>query len=464
MAFLNSAFSVFIIFLIKEINCGQLRRIWMQDHCKSGICTGIEIGRTDYVILSQSPVEKQTFLTFLNSTIKKIPHLMFDTFPDLQILRMENCSVETFEKPQFEGASNLMNLFLGHNLLNEVPKNIFLGASNLDTLLLNNNQIKSLNNQSFNALKELKKLSLENNQLYTLPAGVFTHLNNLLDLNLAGNHLELFSKNIFEKNLNLKRINIARNRLKVFESDLFKIQNHLSLLDLSNNILQDLTLNFTILESVVLNNCDLRKLTVYGIVNELEIRNNSLRDIPYISNAVNVTSMDLSHNPLGSLQGHPLRRYNNLLRLNLSSINMHDIHESIFKKQTQLKLLDVSSNSLFSLKFIIFDSLKNLQYFYFQQNNWNCDFLQLLMNSFVKKRDISFIEDSIAPEFVDDYVDGVACWYENSKNSKKCNDASTVDSALELAIVRNDIKQMMEVFEKKFVKVYRLLEEMKLRL
>ena len=456
----KSVYGFIVIFLINAVYCGQLRRIWMQDHCKTGICTGIEIGLNDYVIMSQSPIEKQTFLTFLNSSIKKIPHLMFDTFPDLQVLRMENCSLETFEKPQFEGASNLMNLFLGYNLLKEIPKNIFLGASNLNTLLLNDNQIDTLNNQSFSALKELKRLSLENNKLDSLPAGVFTRLNNLLDLNLAGNILELFPRDIFEKNLNLKRINLARNRLKVFESELFKTQNHLSFLDLSNNILQDLTLNFSILESVVLNNCDLRKLTVYGKVNELELRNNSLRDIPHISNAVNVTSMDLSHNPLGTLQGHPFRRYNNLLRLNLSSINMQDIPESLFKKQTQLKLLDVSANSLFSLKFILFDSLKNLEYFYFQQNNWNCDFLQLLMNSFVKKRDISFIEDSIAPEFVDDYVDGVACWYDNNKNSKNCND----DAALELAIVRNDIKQMMDVFEKKFVKVYRLLEEMKLRL
>lgn len=451
-----------------DIQCGQLRRVWMQDHCQNGICTGIEIGRNDYVIMSQAPIEKQIMLTFINSSIAKIPHLMFDTFPDLQILRMENCSVETFEKPQFEGASNLMSLFLGHNFIKDIPKNIFLGADNLNTLMLNNNQLKSLHNNSFHALKELKELSLENNQLTMLPGGVFVHMRKLLDLNLAGNQLELFTRNIFEKNPNLTRINLARNRFKVFESELFKFQQRLALLDLSGNILQDLTLNFPHLESVIANNCDLRKLTVYGIVQELELRNNSLREIPHIPNAVNVTSLDLSLNPLGSLQGNPFRRYTSLLRLNLSATQMHDLAEGIFKKQTQLKLLDISSNSLFNLKFIIFDGLKNLQYFYFQQNNWNCGFLQLLMNSFVKKQDISFMEDSVAPELVDDYVDGVACWYENNKPSRKCDGGggggSLTDAALELAIVRNDIKQMMETMEKKFVKVYRLLEEMKLRL
>lgn len=455
---------LFLILLINTVRCGQIRRIWMQDHCQNGICSGIEIGRNDYVIMSHTPFEKQTMLTFINSSISKIPHLMFDTFPDLQVLRMENCSLETFEKPQFEGASNLMNLFLGYNLLKDIPRNIFLGADNLNTLFLNNNQLKTLSNHSFNALKELKQLSLENNQLDTLPSGVFANMINLMDLNLAGNQLELFPRTIFDKNSNLKRINLARNRFKVFESELFRTQNHLSFLDLSGNILQDLTLNFSILDAVVVNDCDLRKLSVYGIVRELELRNNSLREIPHITNALNVTSLDLSSNPLGTLQGHPFKRYTNLLRLNLSNINMHEIGEGVFKKQTQLKLLDISSNSLFNLKFILFDSLKNLQYFYFQQNNWNCDFLQLLMNSFVKKLNISFMEDSVAPELVDDYVDGIACWYEFNKNSKKCGDGTDSDAALELAIVRNDIKQMMEAMEKKFVKVYRILEEMKLRL
>ncbi|XP_023302307.1 leucine-rich repeat-containing protein 15 [Lucilia cuprina] len=464
MSLLKLSFGLFFVLLVNDVRCGQLRRIWMQDHCRNGVCSGIEIGRNDYVIMSQEPFEKQTMFNFVNSSIRKIPHLMFDTFPDLQILRMENCSVETFENPQFEGASNLMSLFLGQNLLKEIPKNIFLGADNLNTLFINNNQLKILNNQSFNALKELKKLSLENNQLNILPSGIFAHMNNLFDLNLAGNLLELFPRNIFEKNVNLKRISLARNRFKVFESELFKTQTHLSFLDLSGNIMQDLTLNLPILDSVVVNDCDLRKLNVYGIVKELELRNNSLREIPHIPNALNLTSLDLSLNPLGSLQGHPFRRYTNLLRLNLSSTNMHEISEGVFKKQSQLKLLDISSNSLFNVKFIVFDNLKNLQYFHFQQNNWNCDFLQLLMNSFVKKLNISFMEDSVAPELVDDYVDGIACWYEYNKNPKKCDDGSISDAALELAIVRNDIKQMMETMEKKFVKVYRLLEDMKIRL
>uniref|UniRef100_A0A1B0GCW6 Uncharacterized protein n=1 Tax=Glossina morsitans morsitans TaxID=37546 RepID=A0A1B0GCW6_GLOMM len=397
------------------VQLAQLRRVWMQDHCQNGICSGIHIGRNDYVIMSQAPIAKQIMLTFVNSSIAKIPHLMFDTFPDLQVLRLENCSVETFERPQFDGA-------------------------------------------------KLKELNLADNQLELLPPGVFATMRKLLDLNLAGNRLELFPRGIFDKNLNLTRVNLARNRFKVFESELFKMQPRLTLLDLSGLILQELTLNFPILESIVANNCDLRKLTVYGIVKELELRNNSLREIPHIPNASNVTSLDLSHNPLGNLQGNPLRRYTGLLRLNLSATNMHDLPEGVFKKQNHLKLLDISSNSLYNLKFIIFDSLKSLQYFYFQQNNWNCDFLQLLLNSFVKRRDISFMEDIVEPELVDDYIDGVACWYENTKSSRHCESGTLTDAALELSIVRNDIKTMMETMDKKFVKIYRILEEMKLRL
>ncbi|XP_017483126.1 PREDICTED: carboxypeptidase N subunit 2-like isoform X1 [Rhagoletis zephyria] len=446
-------------------HAAQLRRVWMQDHCQQGICTGIEIGRNDYVILSQMPIAKQLMLTFLNSSIAKIPHLMFDTFPDLQVLRMENCSVETFEKPQFEGASNLMSLFLGHNLLRDIPKNIFLGADNLNTLHMNHNQLRLLHNSSFHALKELRELSLADNQLEQLPLGVFTPLRKLLDLNLGGNRLAAFPRGIFDRNFNLTRINLSRNRFVAFESELFKLQPRIKLLDLSGNELQELTLNFAVLESVHANNCDMRKLTVYGYIYELELRNNSLRELPHIPHAANVTSLDLSLNPLGTLQGNPLRRYTGLQRLNLSATGMHEVPEDVFKKQTQLKLLDISANSLYNLKFALFSNLKSLQYFYFQQNNWNCDFLQLLMNSFVKKRDISFMEDATEPELVDDYVDGVACWYESNKPaSKKCSGEGLSEAALELAIVRNDIKSFMEVVEKKFVKVYRMLDELKMRL
>lgn len=446
----------------------QLRRVWMQDHCQQGICSGIEIARNDYVILSQAPIHKQIMLTFVNSSIAKIPHLMFDTFPDLQILRMENCSVETFEKPQFEGASNLMSLYLGYNFIRELPKNIFLGADNLQTLKLNHNLLKSLHNGSFNALKELAELSLEGNLLEHLTVGVFANLRKLLDLNLAYNRLEAFPRGIFDRNLNLTRLNLAGNRFKAFQSELLKHQTRMSFLSLSQIELQDLTLNFSVLDKLEAHSCDMRKLTIFGIIKELDLHNNSLRDIPHIPLAVNVSSLDLSQNPLGSMLGNPFRRFTSLLRLNLSSCNLHDLPEELFKKQTKLQLLDISSNSLSSLKFIIFDALKTLQYFYFQQNNWNCDFLQLLMNSYVKRKDIAFMEDITAPELVDDYVDGVACWYDSNKETKKCSTheggGAMSEAALQLSIVRNDIKNMLELMDKKFIKVYRMLDEMKLRL
>lgn len=442
---------------------GQLRRLWLQDHCSAGICTNVEIGRSDYVILSQAPIAGTTMLTFLNSSIAKIPHLLFDTFPDLQVLRMENCSLETFEKPQFEGASNLMGLYLGHNRLKDIPKNIFLGADNLATLHLQGNQLKQLGNHSFHALKEVKELSLADNQLEELALGVFSGMRKLVELSLAGNRLQALPRGLFDRNLNLTKLNLGRNLFSAFESELLRLQPRLTKLDISGNIVQELTLNFTSLDTVIAHSCDLRRLTVYGVVRELDLHNNSLREMPHIPLAANVSSLDLSQNPLGNLQGNPLRRFTSLLRLNLSTTNAHELPESVFKKQSHLQMLDISGNSIYSLKITIFDSLKALQYFYFQQNNWNCDFLQLLMSSFVKRKDISFMEDVTAPELVDDYVDGIACWYESDKQSKKC-DSGNSDAAMELSVVRNEIKAFTEVVEKKFIKVYRMLEEMKMKL
>lgn len=436
-----------------------MKRVWMQDHCINGLCQGITISRDDFVILSNTPIAKQIILTFVNSTIAKIPHLMFDTFPDLQILRMDNCSVETFEKPQFEGASNLMGLFLANNLIRDIPKNIFLGAGNLNTLSLSGNLLRNLHNQSFNALKELKTLDLSHNKIENLPLAIFAPMRKLMELNLSNNQLTTMPEQIFEKTPNLTKINLSYNKFLKFESEYFKSHPKLSLLDISGNPLVDATINFDILDTLLANECDLHKLTVYGYIKEVELRNNSLQDIPVFPNAANITALDLSVNPIANLDVASLRRYIGLAKLNFSQTKIHDFPEGVFKKQTKLKLLDISNNSLYNLKVSVFENLKALQCFYFHQNNWNCDFLQLLMRSFVKRREIVFAEDDLEPDKVDDFVDGVACWYESSRGSKKCSDDG--ESLLELAIIRNDIKAFVETVDKKFVKVFRLLDEIK---
>ncbi|XP_055907172.1 leucine-rich repeat-containing protein 15 [Eupeodes corollae] len=458
---MKSAIVIIIVASVYSVNGGQLKRVWMKDHCSSGLCQGITISRDDYVILSNTPITKQIILTFVNSTIAKIPHLMFDTFPDLQILRMENCSVETFEKPQFEGASNLMGLFLANNLIRDIPKNIFLGADNLNTLSLAGNQLRQLQNHSFNALKELKSLDLSHNKLENLPLSVFSPMRKLMELNLSNNKLTTLPERIFEKTPNLTKVHLSYNKFLTFESEYFKNHPKLSLLDISGNPLVETTINFDILDTLLANDCELHKLTIYGFVKEVELRNNSLQDIPNFPNAANVTVLDLSVNPIASLEATSLRRLIGLTKLNFSRTKIHDFPEGIFKKQTKLKVLDISNNSLYNLKVSVFDNLKALQYFYFHQNNWNCDFLQLLMSSFVKRREIVFAEDDLEPDKVDDYVDGVACWYESNKSSKKCSEDG--ESVLELAIIRNDIKAFVETVDKKFVKIFRLLDEIKSR-
>ena len=107
----------------------------------------------------------------------------------------------------------------------------------------------------------------------------------------------------------------------------------------------------------------------------------------------------------------------------------------------------------------------------------------------MKRGEIIFQEDTIAPELVDDFRDGIACWYEsngykyriskkfgvspNARGSSKPvktgddgvrHGGSCDDSAIELAVVRNDIKHFFEVMERKFVKISKTLDEIKTRM
>lgn len=448
----------------------KLKRLWLQDHCQETICSGIEITDNDYVIMSQMTIPKQFSLTFRNSTIAKIPHLLFETFPDLKELHLENCSTKSFDRPQFEGAGNIRKLYLGHNLLKDVPKNIFLGAESLRVLSLDHNRIVRLHNQSFSVLRDLQELNLEGNELQSLPRGVFLPLRKLESLNLSGNLLKFMAPDLFEENTKLLRINLARNRLQTFDSKWFHGQTRLHLLDVSGNALPELDLNISFVEKFIAQDCDLRQLVVHdGFITELELRNNTLTSIPYVLNAANLTTLDISGNPLRILEYNALGRFTGLLQLNLSFTGIDNLPDECFKSQSQLRMLDISGNSLYSLKFNVLHSLSALKYFYFQYNNWNCDFLQLLMNSFVKRRDISFMEDNIAPEVADDYVDGLACWFESnprvtiqrSGGSSSNTMMARNDVSLEISLLRNDINKFKDSIESMFRKIHQQLEELK---
>lgn len=455
--------AIVIIMIIYLVNGIKLKRLWLQDHCQNTICSDIAIDEDDFVIMSQVTIPRQFSLTFRNSSIAKIPNLLFETFPDLQELHIENCSIKSFDRPQFEGGNNLSKLYLGYNQLTEVPKNIFLGANNLKILMLNNNQIKHLHSQSFGILEELEQLSLAGNQLQSLSKGVFISLHQLLDLNLAENNLKFLPNDLFEGNVKLKRINLARNILQTFDSKWFNAQPQLHLLDVSGNTLPELNLNISNLEKFVAQNCDLRKLMIHdGIIGELDLRNNSLTSIPYVLKAINLTSLDISQNPLRILEANDLNQFAGLLQLNLSATNLDNLPDDCFKNQIHLKMLDISSNSLYTLKFNTLHSLNSLKYFYFQYNNWNCDFLQLLMNSFVKRRDISFMEDNIMPEVADDYIDGLACWYEsNHRVVQGFGTSARSDVSLEISLLRKDITKFKDAIELMFRKIHQQLEELK---
>lgn len=462
----------------------RIRRILIEEYCTSGICMGLTIARQDFVIFSQHPVQRVTSLTFLNSTIAKIPHLLFDSFPDLEILRIINCSMEIFEKPQFEGASYLMGLDLGHNKIKEIPRNIFLGADNLRTLSLEFNEITSIHNQSFLALKELESLSLEGNRLEFVMNSMFAPLRKLEIINLAKNKLSILPTGVFNRNFQLSQVNVGYNLLKSVDANVYRTLAKLKWLDYSRNIMPNVVLNFSRLENFVSSDSEIIKLDIYGVIYRLNLRNNSLQFIPSFPKPENITFLDISCNPLSQLDVNTFRKFVGLQGLNLSGSNLHELPDGVFKKQNYLEYLDISDNSLFSFPVSIFDNLKSLQKFYFHQNNWNCDFLEHLMNSFVKRGEIIFQEDTIKTEFADGFRDGIACWYESNgytyriskrfgvatshrgaiDSSSSRYDGSCDDSVIELSVVRNDVKHFFEVIDNKIIKLSKMLDEINMRI
>jgi len=119
-----------------------------------------------------------------------------DRFVSLTELEKWNCGLTTIELGALNGLTNLTELSMQDNKINDILPGTFENMSILVLLDLYNNKMKHLDRdlfrwlRAFNVLTKLRRLSLQCNKISDIVPGTFGNLSSLLYLNSSYNRIE----------------------------------------------------------------------------------------------------------------------------------------------------------------------------------------------------------------------------------------------------------------------------------
>ncbi|KAM9242386.1 leucine-rich alpha-2-glycoprotein isoform 1-T1 [Dugong dugon] len=172
---------------------------------------------------------------FFNLT--QLPANILQDASNLQELHLSNNRLENLSAEFLLPVPQLKVLDLTHNALSQLPPGLFQASAALHTLVLKENCLEVLRASWLNGLKALAYLDLSGNRLQMLPPGLLANLTALQILDLGDNQLEVLPSDLLRGPLRLERLHLESNRLRVLGGDLLAPQPGLRYLFLQNNSL-----------------------------------------------------------------------------------------------------------------------------------------------------------------------------------------------------------------------------------
>ncbi|XP_076822859.1 uncharacterized protein LOC143469160 [Clavelina lepadiformis] len=304
------------------------------------------------------------------------------------------------------------NLSVTYSLVTKLGPNAFYGCTKLETVDLSHNKIKDISPSAFEVPKHMKKLSLAFNHLRFLPGDTFMHLSMLNHLDLSGNKLIVLVPVNFAKLSSLKELILRNNPTMCIAPNAFANLTSMEVLEMSHiksGIYNELLYDSTNLKRLVIKHAEavdsipsaffrnnkkiqevhlgyLPSLNNHGLPDEIltdlkELETLTIKSCNFTSVpsrtlervASNLRHLDLSHNPINSLQKDDLRFLEVLETLNIRSTGLAYVSDWALAIPT-LSILDLSNNKLTGLKRDVFGNCKlYLKLAILGNNPWICD-------------------------------------------------------------------------------------------
>ncbi|XP_050093934.1 leucine-rich repeat-containing G-protein coupled receptor 4-like [Anopheles aquasalis] len=320
---------------------------------------------TEFFADHEGPGEVVT-LQIENSTIYRIPKVLFSVYPKLTRLNLTALQIRAFERGAFERGKELRELQLDYN------------------------NITHLESDAFEGLRWLDLLTIEDNALSHLPVDVFASNTRLMIVSMSKNNLSRIEDNTFRNNRVLRVVHVSKNRIEHF--DLSQLLEAFEI-DVSYNRLAELKVppRLNSLEAshnrinAVLSNGQNR------LLRKMNLSHNKLTDISWASMFAALNELDLGYNEIEQIKQDQFTAQLRLYRLLLNN-NRLITFEPATLFLSPLRVLDLSYNRLTSVdrSNLLFDRLyvlhlhnnaivklqltrnNNLQNITLAGNEWDC--------------------------------------------------------------------------------------------
>ncbi|NXJ60999.1 TLR3 protein, partial [Rostratula benghalensis] len=323
-----------------------------------------EVADCSHLKLTQIPSDLPTNITGLDISHNQLKQLNPANLTRYSQLVYLNAGYNTISKLQPELCQNvplLRILNLEHNELHKLPDRVFASCTNLTELWLGYNRI-DVKNDPFESLENLNILDLSRNFLKSAALGLQQQLENLHELMLNSNQITELKKEDFAflSNASLNSLDLSSNPLKEFHRGCLQVIGNLFGLTLNNVELGE---NGTRKLCTELSNTGIQNLSL-SRVKLSYIGNSTFRGLQ----GTNLTILNLSQNPLSSIEDDSFLWLSNLQYLNLKNTNIH-ISARLFHGLSSLKHLtlinsitgkieDFSFHWLYDLEYLIMDNNK----------------------------------------------------------------------------------------------------------
>ncbi|KAH8321203.1 hypothetical protein KR059_002248, partial [Drosophila kikkawai] len=304
------------------------------------------------------------WLNYKDTKIFELQNSYFANYTNLNVLMMNNNSLQMIQSQAFKGLSHLEFLHLQNNFIRHLPPNVFHPLENIAWIDLSNNIIGYLPENAFSSDTKLKGLDLRKNRFYRidiLAGSPIRSIDNFLlsDCNkLEEVNIEIDVLNITLENSGVDYLKMSGRVQSIRAENASVYALDLNGATLNGSFLSDilcrvqsvkwLGLSSTSLDTIQLSSSDLYNDCQLPYLRYLTVSNNNIESLPMGSPLFGsqLVTLDLSYNKLQNVPLETLKEAHSLQSLNLDGNRLTSFeYESAYDKFKNLKTLTVRENN-----------------------------------------------------------------------------------------------------------------------
>lgn len=158
-----------------------------------------------------------------------------ESFTNVRTLQLQNVRMKRIGFNSFVNCpQNLENLWLGENLIQEIPGGgVFRNCRSLRFLDFSNNQINRVDSDAFLGLTTLSSLYLQSNRINTINPGIYSNIFSLQSLKFSGNPIQVIEPRSFPSNL--RELLLDNCSIVLINAEMFENNANLEIFDLGRN-------------------------------------------------------------------------------------------------------------------------------------------------------------------------------------------------------------------------------------